>query len=119
MRPAQATMPIAAARRLQHPTPTGRPRFVCRGRPAPLQRPSGVQAEPLPLAALQVGAAVARACDATPAAATLQEKVRCARRWSLPTLSKRLNAPHAAQLEEPGEVDMVVSCQGELRRAGE
>lgn len=55
MRPAQAAAPLAAARRLQHPA-MARPRFVCRGRPAPLHRPSTVvQPQPLPLGVLQVG----------------------------------------------------------------
>lgn len=64
MRPAQAAAPLAAARRLQHPA-MARPRFVCRGRPAPLHRQSTVvQPLPLPLEVLQVGAAA----HATPAA---------------------------------------------------
>lgn len=67
MRPAHAAAPLAAAQRLQHPA-MARPRFVCRGRPDPLNRASTVvQPRQLPLEVLQVGAAA----PATPAARRL------------------------------------------------
>jgi len=118
MRPAQAAAPLAAARRLQHPTMGRSPRFVCRGRPVRLQQAIIVaQPQRLPLEVLQVGSR-ARYAHRPPAAPPLVCTRSLAVPATLPSLSPCCIAPHSDQLEDPGEVDMMVG-RGELRRAVE